>query len=189
MKKLIMTLVAAATMCMFTGCDDVPSKEVVSAASYALGTSSGLVVKLLNIDDATRSAIASVIAVVSEVVPAENQTFEEAWSPVAEKYIAEFLDSDKCPEILKKNKEATQKLLNKAVEAAFKGLDRLFEKYPKWKQYPDVVIAAVNGFVNGFKLTIGCTDCTDCEVKAPRAEIEAEAKIIAERCGIAYPAK
>lgn len=189
MKKLIMALVAAATMCVFTGCDEVPSKEVVTAASYAIGTSSGLVVKLLNIDDATRTAICAVIAKVSEVTPAENQTFEDAWAPVAEKYIVEFLDSDNCPEILKKNKEATQKLLNKAVEAAFKGLDRLFEKHPTWKQYPDVVLGAVRGFVNGFKLTIGCTDCEDCEVKAPRAEIEAEAKIIAERCGIAYPAK
>ena len=187
MKKMLFALVAAAAMCAtFTGCDETPSKEVVSAASYALGTSSGLVVKLLNINDETRAVIADVIAKVSEVIPEDGQSFEDAWKPVAAKYIDELLESGKLPEILIKNKELTRNLLNKAVEAAFKGLDRLFEKYPTWKKYPDIVVAAVGGFVNGFKLTIGCTDCEARDVKVPRSEIDAEAKIIAERCGVTY---
>ena len=186
MKKLafLMAMAFAATCTMFTGCDETPSKEVVAAASYALGSSSGLVVKFLNIDEDTKTVICNVISVVSEVTPEDGQSFEDAWTPVATKYIDELIASGKLPEALNKNPELTRAVLVKASEVMFKGLDRLFEKYPTWKKYPDVVVSAINGFVNGFKATIGCAECEDCTV--PRAEIEAEARIIADRCKIDY---
>ena len=189
MKKLFFALVAAAAMCTFTGCDDVPSKEVVTAASYAIGTSSGLVIKFLNIDEDTKTTICNVINVVYEVTPGEDQSFEEAWVPVATKYIDELIASGKLPPALQKNAELTRQVLVKASEIMCVGLDRLFEKHPDWKKYPDVVVGAISGFVNGVKATLGCSECTDCEIKTPRAEVEAEAKIIAERCKVAYPAK
>ena len=186
MKKIafLMAMAFAATCTMFTGCDETPSKEVVAAASYALGSSSGLVVKFLNIDDDTKTVICDIINVVFEAVPAEGQTYTEAWTPIATKYIDEAIAAGKLPEALLKNPELTRSILTKASEIVFVGLDRLFEKYPTWKKYPDIVVAAVGGFVNGFKATIGCAECQDCTV--PRAEIEAEAKIIAERCKVNY---
>ena len=189
MKKLgfVFAMALAAVCTVFTGCDETPSKEVVSAASYALGSSSGLVVKLLNIDDATKTVICDIINVVSEAVPAEGQTFSEAWTPVATKYIDEAIAAGKLPEALLKNPELTRSVLVKASEIIFTGLDRLFEKYPTWKKYPDIVVAAIGGFVNGFKSTISCAGCQDCVVSRDElTEIVTEAKIIAERCKVNY---
>lgn len=174
MKKMIIAMAACAAMFM-TGCDEVPSADTVSALSHTLGASAAAVVKLIGVDAETVANINEVLTVVDRVVPNKDQTFVDAWTPVVSEQIAKLKEKGKL-------NDKTAPIVEKALEAAMKGLDRLFEKKPKWKQYDEVVTGAINGFITGFQGSLAPAE-TGIKLRGVAAD-PAEVKIIAERCGI-----
>lgn len=173
MKKLL-ALVACATM-FVTGCDKVPDASTVSALSTTLGVSAAAVVKLIGVDAQTVANINEVLSAVDRVVPDKDQTFVDAWTPIVEEQIAKLKEKGKL-------NDKTAEIVAKALEAAMKGLDRLFEKKPTWKQYDEVVVGAINGFIIGFQGSLAPKE-TGITLRGVEAD-PAEVKIIAERCGV-----
>ena len=173
MKKLLALVACAAVF--LTGCDETPSAEVVNALSTTLGASAAAVVKLVGVDADTVANINEVLTQVDRVVPDKDQSFTDAWTSLVEEAIAKLKEKGKLD-------DTKAKLVSKALEAAMKGLDRLFEMKPKWKQYDDVVTGAISGFIVGFQGTLAPAE-TGITLKGVAAD-PAEVKIIAERCGV-----
>lgn len=165
MKKLFVMLVAAAAL-VITGCKSVPTADKIYSAAQAVGCASGLVANETKLDDKSRTAIIEIVAIVKDVVPADGQTFADAWAPVAQKYVAELVAAGKL-------KEGQATLVTGGVAIAATGLDYVFSMYPKAKEYKDLVSSAVNGFSEGFLLTFKPVE-TEAEVKAkvPQKVIE-----------------
>ena len=172
MKKLLAVLCAA--LCI-AGCDDVPSAEAVATLSGTLGASAGIVVKLAKVDATTVASINNVLDIVDKVVPNQDQTFEQAWSAIVEEQVEKFLQEGKL-------NETQAKLVKLGLNAAIKGLDRLFEKKPEWKKYDQVVVGAVGGFISGFRGVIGGDESEN--QKRGITSDPAEVVIIAKRVGV-----
>ena len=147
MMRLIM-LIAAAAMFVFAGCDPkLPTVEQMELTSKTIGVAAGLVANQVKIDSETRTAIAEVMKTVSEVVPAKDQSFEDAWTPVAKEVVAKLVAEGKL-------KEGQDVLVLGAFKVAVKALDYEFTvRYPQAKEVTELVTAAIRGFSTGFLST------------------------------------
>lgn len=172
MKKLI--LVVAAALSVLTGCKTVPTTETVNNVSYTMGASTALVIKMMKLDGEVLSTVNMVLASVKEVVPQQGQTFDDVWTPIAEKAIARLVEEGRIDE-----KHA--KYARKAVNGIIKGIDRLFEKNPKWVQYEDLVRVGVDAFLNGYSVVMKYTKSAAAE-RADPAEVE----ILCSRCEVEF---
>lgn len=138
--------VAAVMLCMLgsvVGCRRQPTPEVMYAASSAIGIAAGKVANELKVDDGTRNAIIEVLNLVVQVIPGVDQTFEDAWTPIAVAYIDGLVKEGKLT-------AAQAGLVKTAFALAVKGLDYVFIRWPDAKQYENLVIAAIDGFASGF---------------------------------------
>ena len=165
MKKLFM-IVAAAMMFIFTGCDKtLPSADQMEATSKAIGVAAGYVASQTKLDADAKAAVVEVITKVSTSVPAKNQSFEEAWTPVAKEVVAKLVADGKL-------KSGQDVLVLAAVNVATKALDYEFNvRYPKAKEVTELVNAAVRGFTSGFLSTFNVGDT----LKAAPANMDKEA--------------
>jgi len=170
MKKLL--AIAIAALCI-AGCDDVPSAETVTVLSNTIGASAAMVVKLAGVDKTVVDNINNVLAIVDKVVPNKDQSFEDAWTPLIKEEVEKLLQKGKL-------NEAQAKLVTLGLNAAVKGLDRLFEKKPEWKKYDQVVVGAIGGFIEGFQSVLAPADDPASLAKSFQAD-PVEVKIIAER--------
>lgn len=143
MKKLVLTI-AAAIMAVCVGCKSVPTDGQMYTASYAIGVSAGLVANMTKIDDASRNAVIEIMNKVDSCIPATNETFSAAWTPIAAEHIAKLVEEGKI--------DAGQGILiAKTFEVAVNGIDYLFNvRFPKARQYQELVEAATHGFCGGF---------------------------------------
>lgn len=134
----------AAGMMLVTGCKSVPTPEKMRSASYAIGVAAGLVANETKIDDKTRNTVVSVVQEVAKATPAKGQSFEDAWTPVAKELVAKFVAEGKID-------EAQGQLVLSVFGIAVKGIDYIFDvRYPKAREYEELVAAAVSGFTDGF---------------------------------------
>ena len=165
MKKLFM-IVAAAMMFIFTGCDKtLPSADQMETTSKAIGVAAGYVASQTKLDSDAKAAVVEIITKVSTSVPAKNQTFEEAWTPVAKEVVAKLVADGKL-------KSGQDVLVLAAVNVATKALDYEFNvRYPKAKEVTELVNAAVRGFTSGFLSTFNVGD----NLKAAPANMDKEA--------------
>ena len=133
---------------VFTGCDQVPSAEKIETVSKTVGYAAGLTCDLTKISDKSRTATLEVMDIVDDVIPLTNQTFTVAWTPVIDETISNFVNKGKIT--------ASEGVIVKAVMSAVtQGLDYVFEiRWPKAKEYKELVSAAVRGFTEGFKTVI-----------------------------------
>jgi len=146
MKKLIIGMVAA-LVAVVTGCKSVPTDSQMYTTSYAVGTAAGLVANMTKIDDTSRNAVIDIMNEVAVCIPETNQTFTAAWTPIANAHIAKLVEAGKI--------DAGQGvLIAKTFNVAVNGIDYLFNvRYPKARQYQDLVSAATHGFCDGFLTT------------------------------------
>ena len=143
MKKIIATLMAALTLA-FVGCDKEPTPEKMKTVADAVGRAAGFVANQTKIDDKSREVVIEIMTKASEIVPKEDESFVDAWSPIAKEITDKLVTEGKI--------DAGQSILiNGAVNVACRGLDYLVTvRFPKVKKYENLVSAGVEGFTGGF---------------------------------------
>ncbi len=146
MKKLMVLLVAIASL--LVGCDPkLPTASEMEITAKAIGVAAGFVANQTKLDADSKAAVVEIMTKVAEVVPAADQSFEEAWTLTAKDVVAKLVADGK----LKKGQDV---LVLAAFNVATKGLDYIFSvRYPKAKEAAELVNAAVRGFTNGFLTT------------------------------------
>ena len=92
MKKTIVGIAAFATTAMFiVGCDNLPTPEKMTTVSTIVGRTAGYACELAKAKPEVKTAILQVLDVTSKVVPAEGQTFTEAWACTRKLQDVEFV--------------------------------------------------------------------------------------------------
>ena len=139
----MLLLAALAVFCV--GCEPkLPTPEKMETTSKAVGVAAGMIANQFKIDADVRAAIKEVMQKVAEVTPAADQSFTDAWTPVAEEVLAKLVADGKLTE----EQSAIAKM---AFQVATKGIDYVFDvKYPKAKEVKELVDAAIRGFTDGF---------------------------------------
>ena len=168
MKKILMCLVALATVC-FSGC--TPTAEQINKTASSIGYAASLVANKVNIKEDARNAIVAVLNDVRGCIPLEGQSFADAWKPVINSRVAELVDAGK---INSMTGEIVKAIANMAAQA----VDYMFDvRFPKAKQYEELVRAGVSGALDGFLVVFKpvncdeCSDCEDCEIRE-RAKVD-----------------
>lgn len=146
--KKILFLIAAAAIAAFSGCKKVPSVETIGTLSKTIGYAAGMAADLGGVTPGCRKTMIEVLDIVGDVVPATNQTFTAAWTPVIKENVDKFVAAGKI-----KKEEGDIIVLAGGVVTS--GLDYMFEvRWPKAKEYKELVSAGTKGFIEGFKLVI-----------------------------------
>ena len=140
----MLAVVSAAVITVCSGCKSLPTADVMKATATSIGYAAGLVANETKIDDNARNTIVDIMNAVARVVPQEGQTFEDAWTPVAKDVVAKLTESGKID-------EGVGEIAITAFGVAVKGVDYIFTvRYPKAREYEELVAAAVSGFTDGF---------------------------------------
>lgn len=141
MKKLICSILSLG-MAVLTGC--TPSAEQINKTAKAIGYAAGLVANYTGIKDDARNAIVDVLNEVRSCIPAEGQSFADAWTPVIKAKVAELVEAGKID-------EATGNLVTTVAILAARAVDYMFDvRFPKAKKYEELVRAGVSGALDGF---------------------------------------
>ena len=158
MKKFMLGLMALATIGI-VGC--TPTAEQINGTATAIGYAAGLVANQTKIKDDARNTIVLVLNDVRSCVPAQGQSFEAAWTPVIKAKVAEFVAEGKID-------EATGAIVTSVAVMAAKAIDYMFDvRFPKAKQYEELVRAGVSGAVDGFLAVFKpVNDCDGCSERA-----------------------
>lgn len=149
MKKFILSFAAAACAIALavTGCKSVPEVDTIYSVSKSVGKVAGVVVEFSDMKQEVKTSVMNVLDIISEAVPATNETFVAAWMPFAKAEIAKLVADGR----LTSNEGA---VVERAVYVVCEGIDLVFVRYPVAKQHKDLVSAAVDGFVTGFKSAV-----------------------------------
>lgn len=152
MKKIIVAAIAAIGM-FITGCTDtdtVPSAEKIGAVAKVVGTTAGYACEFsTNVE--VKTGLITVIDSLVKVVPATDKSFADTWTPVVDAEIQKLVASGKV-------KQPEADLIKNAISVVTSGIDFVFTKYPKAKEYENLVTATVQGFTDGFKVVVSATD-------------------------------
>ena len=152
MKKFAMCSLALA-LAMLMGC--TPSAEQIKNTATAIGYAAGLVANQTEIKDDARNAIVEVLNEVRGCIPAEGQSFVDAWEPVIKSKVEELVAAGKI-------NAATGELVKTVALMAAKGVDYLFDvRFPKAKQYAELVAAGASGAIDGFLTVFKPVDARD----------------------------
>ena len=144
LKGLVAATATGTVATTVTGCKSLPTAEAMYSTSLAIGYATGMIANQCKIRTEDRQIVIDIVNIVSQTVPAEGHTFDEAWTPIAKAHVQKLIDEGKI-----------DKGLGDIILAAFavvvKGIDYIFEiRFPKAKLYKDLVIAAIDGFTTGF---------------------------------------
>lgn len=143
MKKLI-AIVCASVAMFITGCKTVPTPAEIETASYAIGVSTALVCNMTKISDRDRQIVIDIISEVKYCCPTAGQTIVDAWTDIAKAHINELVKKGEITEI-------EGQLILKTFEVIASAGDYMIRiRWPKIGQYTDLVLAATNGFCDGF---------------------------------------
>lgn len=158
-------ILALATL--FCGCASVPSVETMNAVATSIGVTSGTVCGMTKIDDASRNAVVEIMTAVDKCVPTNGQSFASAWTPVAKEHIQKLVAD-------KKLDEGQAVLVEGAFGVACNGIDYLFDvRFPKAKEYKELVETAVHGFTGGFLSVFKPADAVSAQKCAANIDKEA----------------
>lgn len=147
-KNIVAAGLAAVMSLFISGCNDLPTPEKMSGLSKAIGVAAGYACNIAGIKPEVKTEIFNVLDLVHKVTPAEGQSFVDAWSPRIDEEITKLINAGKL--------DATSAALAKvALKAACEGVDFVFVKYPDVKNVKELVSAAVDGLIAGFKSTAG----------------------------------
>ena len=141
MKKIMIGMIAVG-LAVLTGCE--PTAEQINKTATAIGYAAGLVANQTKIKDDARNAIVDILNEARGCIPAEGQSFADAWAPVIKEKVAVLVEAGKID-------AATGELVTSVAIMAAKGIDYLFDiRFPKAKQYEELVAAGASGAVDGF---------------------------------------
>ena len=161
--KIATAAVMAATMVFVSGCDkELPTPEKIEAVATVIGKTAGYVCEIAKTKAEVKESIEKVLNIIDKVVPAEGQTYVEAWTPVIDEELKKLVDAGK----LDTNGAAVAKI---ALGVACEGIDYVFVRYPKAKGVQELVSAAKTGFINGYKSVVRLS------ASAAQPEIDEEA--------------
>lgn len=162
MKNGIKLCLATALACIglaFTGCKTVPSNDAMYTTSYAIGVAAGMITNETKIDDESRNAVCEIMSIVRSCTPATNETFEAKWMDIARAHVDTLVKEGKLDKV-------QGEIVLTAFRLACKGIDYVFEvRFPKAKQYKELVTSAIDGFCDGFLLVfkpVNDGECNDC---------------------------
>ena len=115
-----------------------------------------------------RNTVVAIMEEVARVTPKQGQSFEEAWTPVAKEIVAKLIAEGKID-------DGIGNISLAAFSIAVKGLDYIFTvRYPKAKEYEELVNAAVTGFTEGFLTIFKPVDAENVKgANAPKPDEEA----------------
>lgn len=147
MKKTLTSIVAAVMALFMAGCDKDISPEKIKTIATVVGRTAGYACELTKAKPEVKETIVKVLDIASTVVPTNGQTFVEAWTPVIDTEIKKLVDAGKL-------NEASAKVAKVALGIACEGVDYVFTKYPKAWEGKELVRAAIDGFVSGFKAVV-----------------------------------
>ena len=152
MKKFAICSLALALI-MLMGC--TPSAEQINKTATAIGYAAGLVANETPIKDEARNAVVEVLNEVRACIPAEGQSFAQAWEPVIKGKVAELVAAGKIDAI-------TGDIVTSVSMLAAKGVDYLFDvRFPEAKQYANLVAAGASGAIDGFLTVFKPVDSRD----------------------------
>lgn len=139
MKKI---LAVALSVVALAGC--TPSEEQVKQTATAIGYAAGVIANETPIKDEARTAVTQILNEVRTCIPAEGQSFADAWAPVIKERVAELVAAGKLD-------APTGEIVVSAAMLAAKGVDYLFDvRFPKAKEYANLVSAGASGAIDGF---------------------------------------
>lgn len=146
--RIALSMLTAAAL--LAGCStdmQIPTVDQISSASKAVGTAAGMVANSSKIEPAHRDVIREIVAEAQKCVPATNQTFAQAWTPIALEKTAKLTSA-------KKLTQAQADVVIAAFTVVVDGIDYLFSvKYPAAKAQLELVSAAADSFCTGFMST------------------------------------
>jgi len=147
--KMFSVFTAAAVACaaFVTGCKSLPSEATIRGVGESIGRAAGYAVELGKTKTEVKEAIVKVLDIAAKVVPEPNQTFVAAWKPLIDEEVAKLVAAGKL-------KEVDAALAKSALYVACEGVDLVFNRYPKAREYKNLVSAATGGFVAGFKSVV-----------------------------------
>lgn len=168
MKKIILTVAVAfiTAITTLTGCKSIPSATTVETTAYAIGVVGGYACELSKTKTSVREGIVTVLDIAAKVTPATNETFVAAWTPIIDEEVGKLVTAGKISEM-----EGT--LIKNALNIAASSIDFMFTRHPTWKEYQELVSAAVDGFVSGFESVVKSTDDSARKSNAAANDIEA----------------
>jgi hypothetical protein len=141
MKIILMCVAALASVC-FSGCK--PTTEQINKTATAIGYAAGLVANQTKIKDDARNVIVTILNDVRECVPAEGQSFADAWRPIIAVKVADLVEAGKID-------AGTGEIVKSFANMAAQAVDYVFDvHFPKAKQYEELVRACVSGALDGF---------------------------------------
>ena len=150
----------ALALAAFVGC--TPDEAQVKKTATAIGYAAGMVANETPIKDDARNAVVEVLTEVRTCIPAEGQSFADAWAPIIKEKVAALVAAGKID-------EATGTLVTSIAMMAAKGVDYLFDvRFPDAKQYAELVSAGASGAIDGFLAAFPPVD----GAKAANASVE-----------------
>lgn len=146
----VFAAIAVACMTFMTGCKSLPTEDTIRGTAESIGRAAGYAVELSKTKTEVKETIIKVLDAATKVVPETNQTFIVAWKPLIDDEVAKLVDDGKL-------KEDDAVLVKSALYVACDGIDLVFTRYPKAREYKNLVSAATGGFVIGFKSVVNFT--------------------------------
>lgn len=143
-------VIAVACMTFVTGCKSLPTEDTIHGTAESIGRAAGYAVELGKTKTEVKEAIIKVLDIAAKVVPETNQTFIATWKPLIDDEVARLVAAGKL-------KEDDAALVKSALYVACDGIDLMFTRYPKAREYKNLVSAATGGFVTGFKSVVNFT--------------------------------
>ena len=149
----VFTVIVVTCMAFVMGCKSIPSDETIRGTAESIGRAAGYAVELGKTKTEVKEAIIKVLDVAAKVVPETNQTFIATWKPLIDDDVAKLIAADKL-------KDEDAALVKNALYVACEGVDLVFTRYPKAREYKNLVSAATGGFVTGFKSVVSFASST-----------------------------
>lgn len=146
----VFTAIAVTCMAFVMGCKSLPSEETIRGTAESIGRAAGYAVELGKTKTEVKEAIIKVLDVAAKAVPETNQTFIATWKPLIDDDVAKLVAAGKL-------NDADAALVKNALYVACDGVDLVFTRYPKAREYKNLVSAATGGFVTGFKSVVNFT--------------------------------
>lgn len=140
-----MAIVTLVGLFAIAGCNPTPTAEKIASVSKLAGTSAAMVVNMTKIDEQSKAVVIEIMDKVEMTIPQTNQTFTEAWTPIAKEHVGKLISDGKINDV-------QGQLILSGFSIACNGIDYIFDvRYPKAREYKELLEAAVHGFIGGYK--------------------------------------